>query len=105
MTELEDPTPPPTHAAVCAAVVAELKGHYTRLNKLLDLLTTAAEDAAGRGRHQALAELSRTAVTVQAGAARALAGIMSVESEGRLAVAALGRGGPRGPLIEVGGDS
>lgn len=96
------PSPPPrTHAATCAAVVRELEGHAAYLRRLLAELTEATADAASRGRHSAAADLARAAVSVQAGAARCLAGILSVSTEGAIASAALGRGGPRGPLLDA----
>lgn len=91
--------PPRTHAATCRAIVTELEGHHAQLKRLLALVLEAADDATSRGRHGAVAELAKAGVSVQAGAARALAGLLSVEAEGRLAAAALGRGGPRGPLL------
>lgn len=98
-----DPASPPpqprTHDETCRAIVTELEGHHAQLKRLLALLVEAADDATARGRHGAVAELAKVGVSVQAGAARALAGLLSVETEGRLAAAALGRGGPRGPLL------
>lgn len=110
MTDPAPPTegqtqPPPSfadHAVACAAASKMLQGHCQTLNRLLALLTDAAEDATDKGRHQALAELARVATSVQAGAARAAAGVLTLETEGRLPAAALGRGGPRGPLLVVG---
>ncbi len=105
--EPTEPAPPAqrqrrSHAQLCVAVANELEDHYGTLDGLLQRLEEAAHAAADNGRNSTLADLARTAVTVQAAAARAMAGLLSVSTEGRLAAAALGRGGPRGPLIEVG---
>lgn len=103
-----DPASPPpqprTHAATCRAIVTELEGHHAQLKRLLALLVEAADDATARGRHGAVAELAKVGVSVQAGAARCLAGILSVSTEGAIASAALGRGGPRGPLLSSDAD-